>query len=197
MARHALFLIFFSSIYFCVVLCIFVFYVLFVLCRSLYCLCVYAYLLLPPGDHPIAIKYISYIITYHIILYIIYHIYHTIYIIYHIIPYHIVYHISCHIIYHISYHIIYHIIPYHIVYHISYHIIYHISYYIIYHISYEIKSTMVNKLQLLALWNVILKIYSVIFPYLFIAVNLLHCHEVTKDCRPLGELRHTPLQVCL
>ena len=36
--------IYLCSMYFCVVLCIFVlFYVLFVLCRSLYCLCVYVY----------------------------------------------------------------------------------------------------------------------------------------------------------
>ena len=47
---------------FCVVLCIFVlFFVLFVLCRSLYCLCVYmCTVLLPPAGYPIAVKYISY-----------------------------------------------------------------------------------------------------------------------------------------
>jgi hypothetical protein len=46
--------------YFCVVLCIFVlFYVLFVLCRSLYCLGVYVCTeLLPPSGYPIAVKYI-------------------------------------------------------------------------------------------------------------------------------------------
>ena len=83
---------------------IFVFlYVLFVLCRSLYCLYVNVYcsLLLPLGGHPIAVKYIISYIIYHIVSY-------------HIISYHIIYHI-------ISYHIIsYHIISYHI---ISYHII--------------------------------------------------------------------------
>ena len=35
------------------------FYVLFVLYRSMYCLCVNVYVLLPPGDNPIAVnKYI-------------------------------------------------------------------------------------------------------------------------------------------
>ena len=45
---------------FCVVLCIFVLlYVLFVLCLSLYCLCVYRCTeLLPPGGYPIAVKHI-------------------------------------------------------------------------------------------------------------------------------------------
>jgi hypothetical protein len=39
------------------------FYVLFVLCRSLYCLCVYIYTeLLPPAGYPVAVKYI---ISYH------------------------------------------------------------------------------------------------------------------------------------
>jgi len=49
-----------------VVLCIFVlFYLLFVLCRSLYCLCVYMCTeLLPPGDYPVAVKYI---ISYHLL----------------------------------------------------------------------------------------------------------------------------------
>jgi len=44
--------------YFCVVLCIFMlFYVLFVLYRSLYCLCVYMCTeVLPPGGYPIAVK---------------------------------------------------------------------------------------------------------------------------------------------
>jgi hypothetical protein len=37
------------------------FYILFVLCRSLYCLCVYMCTeLLPPGGYPIAVKYIIY-----------------------------------------------------------------------------------------------------------------------------------------
>jgi hypothetical protein len=89
------------------------FYVLFVLYRSLYCLCVYVYctvlyctvlyctvlyctvlyctVLQPPGGYPIVVKYISYhIISYHISYIISYHI-----IIYHTISYHIVsYHIS-------------------------------------------------------------------------------------------------------
>jgi uncharacterized membrane protein (DUF485 family) len=41
----------------CVVLCIFVFYVLFVLWRSLYCVYMCTELL-PPGGYPIAVKYI-------------------------------------------------------------------------------------------------------------------------------------------
>ena len=101
------------SMYFCVVLCIFVLFYVF-LCCSMYCLfcvvlcivcvCVCVYMcteLLPLGGYPIAVKYI---ISYHIITY-------------HIISYHI-----------ISYHIIsYHIISYHIIsYHISYHIIYRV-----------------------------------------------------------------------
>jgi hypothetical protein len=44
-----------------------VLYVLFVLCRSLHCLCVYmCTVLLPPGGYPIAVKYIM---SCHIILY--------------------------------------------------------------------------------------------------------------------------------
>jgi len=48
----------------CVVLCFFVlFCVLFVLCRSVYCVCVCVCVLLPPGGYPIAVnKYIMYVL---------------------------------------------------------------------------------------------------------------------------------------
>jgi hypothetical protein len=49
---------------FCVVLCIFLFYVLFVLWRSLYCLCVYVYWTTATGWLPIAVN--KYNISYHI-----------------------------------------------------------------------------------------------------------------------------------
>jgi len=82
-------------------------------CVALCIVCVYMGTeLLPPGDYPIAVKYI----------------YHIIYHIYHHISYHISHHIY-HIIYHISYVISYHIIYIIYIYHMSYHIIsYHISY---------------------------------------------------------------------
>jgi hypothetical protein len=43
------------------------FYVLFVLCRSVYRLCVNVYWLLPPGGYPTAVNKIYHIISYHII----------------------------------------------------------------------------------------------------------------------------------
>jgi len=99
------------STYFWVVLCIFVlFYVLFVLCRSLYFLCVCMCTeLLPPGGYPIAVKYhiipyLSYNISYHINYIISYSIHHIIS--YHTILYHIIYDS-------VSYIISYHIVSYH------------------------------------------------------------------------------------
>jgi len=56
----------------CVYIYIYIYiYILFVLSRSLYCLCVYmCTVLLPPGGYPIAVKYISYhILSYSIISY--------------------------------------------------------------------------------------------------------------------------------
>jgi len=114
------------------------FYVLFVLCCSMYCLRVNVHCTTATVSTQLQLTNISYhTISYHIISYIIsYHItsYHSYHIMsYHIISYHISYHTTSHHItsHHImSYHIIsYHIIPHHITsYHIiSNHIIYHIG----------------------------------------------------------------------
>jgi len=52
--------------FFCVVLCIFVFYVLFVFCDVPCIVCVYmCTVLLSPGGYPIAVKYIIPYISYH------------------------------------------------------------------------------------------------------------------------------------
>jgi len=113
------------------------FYVLFVLCRSVNCVCVcvcvceyYCYRVATQ----LVNKYItSHHISYHILSYIIYHI--ISYIIHNIISYPIIYHIISYIIHNIiSYPIIYHILSYIISYPISYIISYHIlSYHILYH----------------------------------------------------------------
>jgi hypothetical protein len=104
---------------------IFVFYVLFVICRSVYYLCVNVYCTTATGWLPNCIWQI-YIISYHII--------------YHVTWYHVVIsYIMYHIIYHI-YHTIYHI--YHIIYYTSYvicHVISFITYIISYHVLCKIE----------------------------------------------------------
>jgi hypothetical protein len=39
--------------------------------------------------------------------------------------------------------------------------------------------------------------YCAMFPYLFIVLNLPHWQEVSRDCRSIERLHHTPLYTCL